>query len=57
MPKKQSKDNSLEEIKDLMKKQIALDLFKLNLKQGEIAKKLHMNINVVNNLLKGVKHK
>lgn len=57
MAKKKQNIDPLTEIKDLIKKQLMLELFNLNLSQGEIAKKLRMDIRVVNDFLKGLKKK
>jgi DNA-binding CsgD family transcriptional regulator len=54
--KKQGTDNN-EEIKELIKKQLVLNLYALNLPQGEIAKRLHMDTHAVNSFLKGIKKK
>lgn len=40
---------------DLLKKILILELFKLNVPQKEIGKKLKITINVVNAFLKGIK--
>jgi len=53
-PKKQNSDpNSA--ILDLLKKLLALQLFTAGVSQGAIAKKLKMNLNRVNEFLKGIK--
>ncbi len=57
MAKKKQNSDPIEEIKDLIKKQLVLDLFTLNLSQGDIAKKLRMDVHSVNNFLKGLKKK
>lgn len=44
-------------LKEVIEKLLILELFKLNLPQVEIAKKLHVDIYTVNNLLKGAKKK
>jgi DNA-binding CsgD family transcriptional regulator len=44
-----------EEIQDLLKKLLVLQLFQLNVSQSLIAKKLKIDINAVNELLKGIK--
>jgi hypothetical protein len=54
MPKKQNSDSSLA-ILDLLKKSLALQLFAVGVSQGNIAKKLRMNLNTVNAFLKGIK--
>ena len=55
--KKKQNTDPIEEIKDLIKKQLVLDLFALNLSQGDIAKRLRMDIHSVNDFLKGLKKK
>lgn len=54
-----SKQNSVTEqspqLKDAINSLIVLELFKLNISQTEIAKRLHIDIHTVNNLLKGAK--
>ena len=57
MAKKKQNSDPIEEIKDLIKKQLVLDLFTLNLSQVDIAKKLRMDVHSVNNFLKGLKKK
>lgn len=49
--------NPLDEVKDLLRKQLLLDLFKLDLSQAEIAKRLRMDTHTVNGFLKGIKKK
>lgn len=44
-----------EEMKDLMKKSLVLELFKMNVAQADIGKKLRMELATVNNFLKGIK--
>ncbi len=41
------------QLKDAINSLIVLELFKLNISQTEIAKRLHIDIHTVNNLLKG----
>lgn len=55
MKKKNSNVDSMDEIKDLLRKSLALHLFEMNLPQGEIAKRLKMDTHAVNTLLKGIK--
>jgi DNA-binding CsgD family transcriptional regulator len=43
------------EVSNLLRKLLALQLFAAGVSQGAIAKKLKMNINSVNELLKGIK--
>lgn len=57
MAKQKVKVDPMNEIKDLIKMQLVLDMFSLNISQGEISRKLHMDINVVNKFLKGFKKK
>ena len=53
-PKKQNSDpNSA--VLDLLKKLLVLQLFAAGVSQGNIAKKLKMNLNRVNEFLKGIK--
>ena len=44
-----------EEAKELIRKSLILELFKLKVPQSDIAKKLKMNINEVNGFLKGIR--
>jgi DNA-binding transcriptional regulator LsrR (DeoR family) len=53
-PKKQAIDPNME-VSNLLRKLLALQLFAAGASQGAIAKKLKMNINSVNELLKGIK--
>lgn len=55
MAKKKQNIDPIVEVKDLIKKQLMLELFNLNLSQGEIAKKLRMDVHAVNDFLKGLK--
>ncbi len=55
MPKSKHNLDPINEISELFKKALILKLFEMNVSQGEIAKKLHMNLNTVNGFLKGVK--
>lgn len=45
------------ELNDSIKRLLVLELFKLNIPQAEIGKRLHVDINFVNSLVKGVKVK
>lgn len=51
--KRSSGDTS--EIADLLKKNLVLQLFQLDVSQATIARKLKLSVNVVNDLLKGIK--
>jgi predicted transcriptional regulator len=53
-PKKQAADQNAE-IASLLKKLLALQLSAMGVSQGGIAKKLKMNLNAVNEFLKGIK--
>jgi DNA-binding transcriptional regulator LsrR (DeoR family) len=44
-----------DEIADLLKKILVVQLFQLGLPQAAIAKRVRLSINVVNALLKGIK--
>ncbi len=46
-----------EEINDLVKKLIILELFKMGVPQADIGRKLHLDIKFVNSFLKGIKKK
>jgi hypothetical protein len=48
-------DDPATEIRNLLKKVLILRLFELRVSQGEIAKKLKLDIHTVNEFLKGVK--
>jgi DNA-binding transcriptional regulator LsrR (DeoR family) len=52
MPPKQKEEN---EVADLLKKILILELFQLGVPQGEIGKKLKMQKKAVNAFLKSVK--
>ena len=52
-----NKLNPESETQNLLKKLLILELFKLDVPQAAIAKKLKMDILVVNDLLKGIKKK
>lgn len=47
--------NTIDEIHDLFKKLLILELFSMNVPQTEIGKKLTMDIKTVNDFLKGIK--
>jgi len=53
-PKKQNSDPNFA-VLDLLKKSLVLQLFAVGVSQGNIAKKLRMNLNTVNAFLKGIK--
>jgi predicted transcriptional regulator len=55
MAKKRQTIEPIDDMRDTMKKLLALELFKMNVAQVEIAKKLHMDLNAVNAFLKGIK--
>ena len=44
-----------EEVRELLRKLLILELFKSRVPQVDIAKKLRMNLNDVNNFLKGIR--
>ena len=44
-----------DELADLLKKLLVVQLFQLGVPQAQIAKKVKLSINVVNDLLKGIK--
>lgn len=50
-----TKIDPIEEVRDLLKNQLILSLFSLNVSQGDISKKLHLDKHAVNALLKGIK--
>jgi len=43
------------EVADLLRKLVAIQLFQLGLPQAAIAKRVKLSINVVNDLLKGIR--
>ena len=49
--------NILREIQNLTRFQLIIDLYKIGLNQGQIAKKLHMAKKDINTLLKGIDKK
>lgn len=53
-PKRQVSDPNTE-VPNLLRKLLALQLSAMGVSQGSIAKKLKMNLNTVNNFLKGTK--
>lgn len=53
-PKKQVADPNAE-VTNLLRKLLALQLAAMGVSQGSIAKKLKMNLNTVNDFLKGIK--
>lgn len=55
MAKKKLSTDPIEETRDLTRKFLILELFKMNVPQVDIAKKLRMDINTVNEFLKGIK--
>jgi hypothetical protein len=55
MPEKRQIFEPTNEFCELMKKNLILSLFKMDLPQIDIAKKLHMDIHAVNDFLKGIK--
>ena len=57
MTKRRKIVEPIDEVCDLMKKSLILSLFDMNLSQVEISKKLHMDLNAVNEFLKGLKKK
>lgn len=52
---KSNKSIADDELADLLKKVLAVQLFQLRLPQAAIAKRTKLSINVVNELLKGIK--
>jgi predicted transcriptional regulator len=55
MARKRQVRDPIEDIRDTMKNLLALELFRANVAQVDIAKKLRMDINAVNAFLKGIK--
>ena len=53
-PKAQADDPNAE-VRNLLKKLLILRLFELRVSQGDIAKKLKVDVHTVNEFLKGVK--
>jgi DNA-binding transcriptional regulator LsrR (DeoR family) len=54
MPRK-AEDDPATELRNLFKKLLALQLFQLGVPQGEIAKRLKVNKQFVNDFLKGIR--
>lgn len=57
MSKMKQNAASIDDLRDLMRKLLVIELFKLDLTYVEIAKRLKMNKNVVTDLLKGIDKK
>lgn len=57
MARKKQPTEAIGEVRDLLKKELILNLFKMGVSQVEIAKKLHMDIRAVNEFLRGIKKK
>lgn len=55
MAKNKQNRDPLEDVRETLKSILVLELFKLNVPQVEIAKKLRMDLNAVNAFLKGIK--
>ena len=55
MAKNKPNRDPLEDVRETLKSILVLELFKLNVPQVEIAKKLRMDLNAVNAFLKGIK--
>lgn len=55
MANKKQISDPIENISDLIKKQLILELFKMNVSQIEIGKKLRLDTHAVNDFLKGIK--
>lgn len=55
MINKRKNQDPIEDTRDTVKSLLILELFKLNVSQVEIAKKLRMDLNGVNAFLKGIK--
>ena len=55
MPHKKQESNPNAELQNLLKRLLVLQLFAMGVSQGAIAKKLKMNLNGVNDFLKGIK--
>ena len=55
MAKKAKTDDPNEEVRSLLKKLLILQLFELRVSQGDIAKKLKVDVHAVNEFLKGVR--
>lgn len=55
MPRKSKGDDPNYKLRDLMRKSLILQLFELSVPQGDIAKKLRVDIHFISDFLKGVK--
>jgi len=55
MAKNKQNRDPLEDVRETLKSILVLELFKLNVPQVDIAKKLRMDLNAVNAFLKGIK--
>jgi DNA-binding NarL/FixJ family response regulator len=55
MTHKKQESNPNAELQNLLKRLLVLQLFAMGVSQGSIAKKLKMNLNTVNDFLKGIK--
>jgi hypothetical protein len=55
MAKNKQNRDPLEDVRETLKSILVLELFKLNIPQVDIAKKLRMDLNAVNAFLKGIK--
>lgn len=55
MAKNKQNRDPLEDVRETLKNILVLELFKLNVPQVDIAKKLRMDLNAVNAFLKGIK--
>ena len=55
MAKNKQNRGPLEDVRETLKSILVLELFKLNIPQVDIAKKLRMDLNAVNAFLKGIK--
>lgn len=55
MASKKQTDDPNAEVRTLLKKLLILQLFELRVSQGDISKKLRVDVHVVNEFLKGIK--
>ena len=55
MAKSKQNRDPLEDMRETLKNILVLELFKLNVPQVDIAKKLRMDLNAVNAFLKGIR--
>jgi len=55
MAKNKQNRDPLEDVRETLKSILVLELFKLNVPQVDIARKLRMDLNAVNAFLKGIK--